>query len=211
MERMRQIDWQSCFSMSDMPELEKLEEWTRSLHEQRGRELRILEIGSFQGKSTALLAQCGPVIAIDLWANVDDGLASKDGPASHDHFKAFVDNMRRLGLVEHVHPIISTSKILNILPPLNLDLAFVDASHSYVEAKKDITRTMLHVQVGGLMVVHDVKRPGFGYPPFDPNHPHHGPCDPWGGVARSVDELLETGSYRVYEHFLGIMAIERVR
>lgn len=205
---MIRVDWKTCESMSDLPELEKLESWCQDLYESLQRDLNILEIGSYKGKTTALMAQFGTVLAVDLWGNVDDGIGCYVDIGQH-HFVPFIQSMIRLKLIERVHPIVSTSKVLETLPNLNLDFAFIDASHQYEEVKKDIFRTEPHMSDKGLISLHDYCRPGWGFPPYDPDHPHHGPHDPWAGVHRAVDEFCETSQWKIKEHFLGIVLLER--
>jgi hypothetical protein len=66
-----------------------------------------------------------------------------------------------------------------------------------------------HVGPNSLMIFDDYRRPGFGTPPYDPNHPHHGPNDPWAGVAKAVDKLLEKGDFDIVEHYAGKLCIRR--
>lgn len=198
------IDWRSCESMSDLPELEKLESWCSEKRDSMGRDLISLEIGSYKGKTTAIMAQFGAVYAVDLWGNVDDGIGCYADIGQH-HFVAFIQAMIRLKLIERVHPIVSTSVVLESLPNLSLDFAFVDASHHYEDVKKDLWRVEPHISEGGLIACHDYKRDSWGY----------GDCsrsqtDPWGGVARAVDEFCETCQWKIKEHFLGIVLLERV-
>jgi predicted O-methyltransferase YrrM len=202
------LDWRSCFSMAEEPEQVKLEEWVSAHAATKGRELLILEIGSFQGQSTALLAQGGTVYAIDLWGNVDVGLQSYD-TIGQQHFEAFIQNMIRLQLIERVYPIVSTSKFLDTLPLMNFDIAYIDGGHAYEDVKQDIEKARRHIASDGLLAFDDYKRPGFGYPPFNPDHPHHGPNDPWGGVARATDELIAEGEFVIKEHYLGKICLCR--
>jgi len=202
---MLKVDWQSCHSMSEMPELLKLEEWAAFVHDREKRDLFILEIGSFCGKTTALLAQFGQVLAIDLWGNVDNGLGSYES-IGQQHFHTFIQNMIRLRLVERVHPVVSTSSFLDsVSRPLNFDFAFIDGCHSYDGIKLDLDRAEPHLSDNALLVCHDYKRPGWGYPPYDRGGQG---TDPWGGVGRAVDELLNEGMFQLHEHFLGIVALE---
>lgn len=203
---MKNLDWQSLHSMGEMEEFLKLEEWCRRCYDSGGR--RSLEIGSFHGKSTAILAQFFDVVfAVDLWGNVDNGIGSYYDIGQH-HFISFIKNMVKLKLIDHVVPIVGTSSVLDHLSPLNVDFVYIDASHYYEDVKKDINSVLPHVNSGGWIVGDDYKRPGFGYPPFDPNHPHHGKNDPWSGVARSFDEFISSHSeFNVFEHYQGKISV----
>ena len=205
---MREIDWKSCESMAEIPEQERLEYWAQQHCESLGRELRILEIGAFKGQSTSIFAQFGDVLTIDLHGNVDQGLRNYDQIGKH-HYEAFIDNMVRLQLIERVHLITSTSKALDVFPAMNFDVIYVDAGHAFEDVKLDIERSKRHLRQGGLFIFDDYARPGFGYPPFDPEHPHHGPRDPWSGVKRAVDELISEGDHETVEHYLGKICLRR--
>lgn len=210
---MQIIDWRSVESMSTDDELEKLEEWAKQQHELKNRELRILEIGSFKGKTTAILAQFGIVYTIDLHSNVDMGLRGDSyNDIGQHHYIAFIQNMIRLKLIDKVFPITSTSTFLDTLPNLELDVIFIDAGHFYDDVKKDIGMSFNHLVDDGIMIFHDYCRPGWKYPPFDPNHPHHTPdFDPWHGVQEAVDEFLQLGEFKIQEHYQGIVCLRRIK
>lgn len=199
---MIELNWQDLHSMGEMVEFVKLEEWCKECYLRGGR--RALEIGSFHGKSTAILAQFFDVVfAVDLWGNVDNGIDNYQDIGQH-HFISFIKNMVNLELIDRVIPIVGTSNVLRNIPSLNLDFIYIDASHYYEDVKKDIDNSLPHLVKGGWLAGDDYKRPGYGYPPYDPNHPHHGSNDPWSGVAKSFDELLETKpEFKIQEHYLG--------
>ena len=201
------IDWRSCDSMAEIPEQERMEQWVKDLYEQKQRDLWTLEIGSFHGQSTALLSQFGPVLAIDLWSNVDHSWADYDGIGER-HFVPFIQNMKRLQLVDRVLPLVASSKVLDYMPFMDFDVVFIDADHDYKEVKRDIFRSEVHLHEGGLLILDDYKRPGYGYPPLDGQF-----CpsltDPWIGVARAVDELLEEENYDIVEHYRGKICLKK--
>jgi hypothetical protein len=205
---LRVIDWRSVESMSTDDELEKLEEWAGLNQDSSA---WALELGSFKGKTTAIIAQFfEKVVAGDLWGNVDHGVGSYDQIGTH-HFDAFIRNMTRLKLINIVIPVVGTlDHIAQLFTPERFVFIFVDGDHSYEWCKKDLEAADPLLSPGGLLVCHDYKRPGFGYPPFTPGHPHHGPIDPWGGVARAVDEFLASRpNYAIHEHFAGIVAMRK--
>lgn len=209
MTKLKELDWQSIFSMGEIPEFIKLEEWCDTCKSNGG--TRALEIGSFQGKSTTIIAQYFDVVyAVDLWGNVDNGLGSYTDIGQH-HFLSFIKNMTNLKLIDQVIPIVGTSQGLETLPNLNVDFIYIDASHYYEDVKKDINCAVKHLSRTGVLAGDDYKRPGWGYPPYDPNHPHHGPNDPWSGVAKAFDEFLaqNPAGFQIKEHFLGKILISR--
>jgi len=117
--------------------------------------------------------------------------------------------MERLELFDRVIPIEGTSKILDGLPRLGLQLVFVDDGHVYTACSADIRQSLRHLDYEGLLICHDYKRPGFGYPPYNPDHPHHSPVDPYIGVQEAVDEAVKLFNLEVFDHFEGIVALQR--
>lgn len=202
---MREVDWRSCHSMSENIEIEALERWCK---EKECKDMLLIEIGSFKGKMTACLAQFGDVIAVDLFGNIEDGF-SKPQEIGQNTFQEFIGNMIRLGLIDRVYPVVSSSRFFKLFEfPNNLeaDIVLIDAGHFYTQVAQDFMYVESQLVTRGLMIFHDYKRPGWGYPPYD----RSGKRDPWAGVAKFVDELLAKGEWRIYEHFKGIIALERV-
>ena len=203
------LDWRSCFSMNDIPEVEWLEKQAETLYNERKRDLHCLEIGSFHAQSTICLAQFGTVFSIDLFADLHDGLLHYDN-IGQGHFVDFIKNVLRFKLVDRILPMISTSDALNEMPNMEFDLIFIDASHKYVETKKDLNNSVRHLLDDGYLIIHDTMRPGWKYPPIDPNHPHHTlDYDPWWGVTKAVQEFLDLGEFGVQEHYYGIILLRR--
>ena len=198
--------------MNDLPEMEWLERQAEDLYNKEGRDLRILEIGSFHCQSTSLLAQFGTVLSIDLFADLHDGMAHYDN-IGQGHFVDFIKNVIRLKLVDRIFPVIATSNYLDSLPNMEFDLIFIDASHKYVETKKDIEKSIRHLGRDKLLIIHDYCRPGWGYPGGDPNNPNYTTDpnkDPWWGVKKAIDEFIEMGEFGISEHYLGIVELKRV-
>jgi hypothetical protein len=188
-------DWKSCESISVLSEYEVLDELISAQHQRLGRDLFCLEVGSYRGQSTVLLAQYGTVFAVDLWADIHDGMLNVER-AGQENLIEFLDTMRRFNLIaeQRVFPVISTSAFLDCLFSMELDVIYIDGSHYYDDARLDIQRTEKHLSLTGIYIFHDYKRPGDN-------------ADL--GVNRAVDELLEPGDYRVQKHFEGLICLER--
>ena len=133
--------------------------WTRALDVPRGG--RIVEIGSFQGRSTIVLASAArdgvEVVAIDPHAGNDRGPQEIDGfaqEAAEDH-EAFHANLARAGVdgrVRHVRAF-SHDALAAVDGPI--DLLFVDGAHRYQPALADLREWGDRVVPGGSMLVHD--------------------------------------------------------
>jgi len=204
------IDWQSVEScIEDMGEVYALEQWAKQYHENLGRDLKILEIGSYCGRSTALLAQFGHVIAIDLWGDPFNGLAHYDTVGAETYEK-FRSNMVRLGLLgTRVFPIIATSKVLDMIPPVGFDVVFIDADHSYEAVKQDIEMSKRHLADTGFYVFDDYKRSRFGESVWDPDAIEAAGGNAWRGVGKAVDEFLEEERLEITNTARGRAKVER--
>lgn len=188
------LNWRSCEFISSQREQVELDRIVCEFQHKMGRGLNILEIGSYRGQSTVLLAQYGHVIAIDLWGDVDHGVMHPEsyGKVNLQHF---VVNVSQFGLLgTRIFPIVGTSEILDRLHPESLDLVYIDADHSYEPCKADLTRAITYLSPDGMLLCHDYKRPG------DAAHI---------GVNRAVDELLAQGEYGIKEHFGGLVCLQR--
>lgn len=125
------------------------------------RQGRIVEIGSFQGRSTIVLARAaGPevtVIAIDPHAGTDRGpgeMTGYDAAAADDHqaFRTHLDMAGVSDLVEH-HRMFSQDALSVISG--SVDVLYVDGAHRFGPARADLVHWGDKVREGGVMLVHD--------------------------------------------------------
>jgi hypothetical protein len=121
---------------------------------------RIVEIGSYRGRSTVVLALAGEgaeVVAIDPHAGNDRGPQEIEGyedEAEADN-RAFRENLMRVGVTERVrHLRLPSSEALGSLSG-PVDLLYVDGAHRYGPASDDIARWGARLGAGGTMLVHD--------------------------------------------------------
>jgi predicted O-methyltransferase YrrM len=198
------LDWKSIQSPSpEIDEFQKLEEWAtiKFLATENNEIKRAVEIGSYHGRSTALLAQFFTVFAIDLWGNEESGL--EDYNLVGLKIFPFLENMKRLGLFPgRVHPVISTCHYLTSLPySLEADLIFIDGDHSYEQCVLDAWHSDRHLKPGGFLIFHDFQRKG---PPW----PDEAFDDDFPGVQKAVrDFLTHFTNYEVAEHFGGMILL----
>jgi hypothetical protein len=118
----------------------------------------VVEIGSFRGKSTIVLARAaGSVVAIDPHAGSDRGpqeIAADLARGDEDH-SAFVANVAAAGVADRVRHVRAMSAEALGAVDGPLALLYVDGAHRFGPARDDIVRWGARVAPGGTMLVHD--------------------------------------------------------
>jgi predicted O-methyltransferase YrrM len=122
---------------------------------------RILEIGSFRGRSTIVLASAArpgvEVVAIDPHGGGDRGPQeiTPDAQRGQEDFEAFEANLERAGVQGRVrHVRLPSQSAIHELDGA-LDLLYVDGAHRYRPARADIERWGARVAPGGALLIHD--------------------------------------------------------
>jgi predicted O-methyltransferase YrrM len=119
----------------------------------------IVEIGSYRGRSTVVLARAGdaPVVAIDPHAGTDRGpqeIEGYEGEARSDH-EAFLANLDSGGVRDRVRHVRRFSAEAHAEVAGEIDLLYVDGAHRYGPARDDIRDWGARVAPGGTMLIHD--------------------------------------------------------
>ena len=118
----------------------------------------VVEIGSFRGRSTIVLASAAPeVIAIDPHAGSDRGpqeIAADERRGNEDH-EAFVANLAAAGVADRVRHVRKPSAAALADVDGAPALLYVDGAHRYGPAHDDLRRWGARVPPGGAMLVHD--------------------------------------------------------
>jgi predicted O-methyltransferase YrrM len=122
---------------------------------------RIVEIGSFRGKSTIVLATAAAagvdVVAIDPHAGNDRGPQELEGfaaEAAGDH-EAFVANLAAAGVAERVRHLRSFSHAAHGGVGDPIDVLYIDGAHRYAPARRDVVEWGRRVADGGTLLIHD--------------------------------------------------------
>ncbi len=122
---------------------------------------RIVEIGSFQGRSTVVLASASApgveVIAIDPHGGNDRGPQEIEGfvaEAEDDH-QQFNANLERAGVRDRVTHLRKFSNAALTDVPGQVDLLYIDGAHRFAPASQDIRQWGDKVVMGGRMLIHD--------------------------------------------------------
>ncbi len=122
---------------------------------------QIVEIGSFRGRSTIVLASAAPdgvdVVAIDPHAGNDRGPEEISGfeaeaAGDHDVFNANLAAAGVAGRVRHVRAF-SDAAHDSVEGPVNV--LFIDGAHRYSPARTDIREWGRRVVPGGTLLIHD--------------------------------------------------------
>jgi len=145
---------------------------------------RVVELGSYHGKSTICLAQGsrkvggGPIYAVD---NFVGGPYVGMGPS---FFAVFRENIEKHHLADGVAPLVSDSASAGHgWTGGAIRLLFIDADHSYSAVRNDFTVWEKHIPVGGIVAFHDTLA--------------------WPGVIRFVAELILQGTFADFKTRLG--------
>lgn len=122
---------------------------------------QIVEIGSFRGRSTIVLAGAAPegvaVVAIDPHAGNDRGPQELEGyaaEASEDHVQ-FMANLAAAGVGDRVRHVRKFSDAAHSDVEGDIDVLYIDGAHRFKPARKDIREWGARVRPGGTMLIHD--------------------------------------------------------
>jgi predicted O-methyltransferase YrrM len=130
---------------------------------------RVLEVGSYHGRSTTALLNAERVWCVDLWGSSGGGytINEKDYKTFTKNMKPYRDKIEVLRGDSHemLDALIKSSEGF-------FDMAFVDGCHQYKFVYGDILRCKRLVREGGLLCGHDYNTRA------------------WPGVVKAVNELI---------------------
>ena len=122
---------------------------------------RIVEIGSFRGRSTIVLAGAAAegvvIVAIDPHAGNDRGphqISGFDVEAADDHDR-FIANLATAGVAHRVHHVREFSDKAHDSVSGPVAVLFIDGAHRFGPARSDIRLWGARVTAGGTMLIHD--------------------------------------------------------
>lgn len=139
----------------------------------------IVEIGSFCGRSTTILAYAAISVRADarVYA-IDPHLGNLSGTKTGSTFDTFVENMKTADLSRNV--IVIRKKSEDVKWSESISVLFIDGLHDYDSVAADYRRFSRFVEPGGLVAFHDYE---------NPDHPD---------VKRFVDSMIASGELVAY-------------
>ena len=122
---------------------------------------QIVEIGSFRGRSTIVLASAAAdgvaIVAIDPHAGNDRGPQEFDGfveQAAGD-FDIFQANLAGAGVADRVRHVRAMSNLAHGQVEGDISVLYIDGAHRYAPARQDIVEWGARVRPGGTLLIHD--------------------------------------------------------
>ena len=119
----------------------------------------IVEIGSFKGRSTVMLAMVashygfGPIVSVDPHThNLTTGADSSALPSTYEEFKA---SLAKAGVSQYVEVHKAFSTDVSAAWNRNIRLLWVDGDHTYQGAKADFDGFSPFLATGGVVAFHD--------------------------------------------------------
>lgn len=123
---------------------------------------RIVEIGSWKGRSTAWLAAGARLSGARVFA-VDPHIGSREDPGATT-LEEFRANIERTGLAAFVEPLVMTSAEAIQIVDGPVDLLFIDGDHTYEAVRLDADLWLPKLADGGTVMFHDVGTTGYSGP-----------------------------------------------
>lgn len=119
----------------------------------------IVEIGSYLGKSTEIMARNSDftvkLYAVDTW----DNRATGDLPTK-DTYAEFMENTKAFS--EKIVPMRGLSSEMVKGWDKQIDLMFIDGDHSFAAVYDDLYRWIPFIRKGGVLLLHDYMEPTCG-------------------------------------------------
>lgn len=123
---------------------------------------RVLEIGSFKGKSASCIGLASPkstkIYAIDTFEGNNKDFSEGVQFTGGSFLNEFKQNLKKSGVSKKVIPLKGLSYEIGKNWNKTIDFLFIDGSHLYEDVKKDFEIFYPWVKEGGIIALHDVSR-----------------------------------------------------
>ena len=128
------------------------------------------EIGSYCGKSACYIGLACKEIGSKLFS-IDHHRGSEEQQYGEEYFDeeiydfstnkvntlpTFLKNIEKFNLQDYIEPVIMASSDASFNVPDNLDLIFIDGSHTFESAQSDYYHWKPKLRPGGILAIHDI-------------------------------------------------------
>ena len=129
-----------------------------------------VEIGSYCGKSACYIGQACKenktyLMTIDHHRGSEEQQYGEEyfDPEEYNYDKKIVDtlptllkNIQKFRFEEVILPVINSSELASKDIENNIDLVFIDGSHTFESTRKDYVSWKNKIRIGGILAIHDV-------------------------------------------------------
>ena len=129
-----------------------------------------VEVGSYCGKSACYIGQACKenktyLMTIDHHRGSEEQQYGEEyfDPDEYNYDKEIVDtlptllkNIQKFRFEEVILPVVSSSELASKEIENNIDLVFIDGSHTFESARKDYVSWKNKIRIGGILAIHDV-------------------------------------------------------
>ena len=129
-----------------------------------------VEVGSYCGKSACYIGQACKenktyLMTIDHHRGSEEQQYGEEyfDPDEYNYDKEIVDtlptllkNIHKFRFEEVILPVVNSSELASKEIKNNIDLVFIDGSHTFESARKDYVSWKNKIRIGGILAIHDV-------------------------------------------------------
>ena len=129
-----------------------------------------VEVGSYCGKSACYIGQACKenktyLMTIDHHRGSEEQQYGEEyfDPDEYNYDKEIVDtlptllkNIQKFRFEEVILPVVNSSELASKEIENNIDLVFIDGSHTFESARKDYVSWKNKIRIGGILAIHDV-------------------------------------------------------
>ena len=129
-----------------------------------------VEVGSYCGKSACYIGQACKenktyLMTIDHHRGSEEQQYGEEyfDPDEYNYEKEIVDtlptllkNIQKFQFEEVIFPVVNSSELASKEIQNNIDLVFIDGSHTFESARKDYVSWKNKIRIGGILAIHDV-------------------------------------------------------
>ena len=129
-----------------------------------------VEVGSYCGKSACYIGQACKenktyLMTIDHHRGSEEQQYGAEyfDPDEYNYEKEIVDtlptllkNIQKFQFEEVILPVVNSSELASKEIQNNIDLVFIDGSHTFESARKDYVSWKNKIRIGGILAIHDV-------------------------------------------------------